>query len=528
KPLDPQFDRRDVYLITQNALADGTYLNYIRAHYNRSTQIDPPFFVNFFRSAQEEAEGRTNAFAKMWAPIDRFFTEYGAKVEARRRSEGVYPRNEIRTPSVRDSEIAFSNYISDASARLQHDMQVPNEPKRIRQGEDVRYVDGRVSVSGQVAVMSINGLLTKDIFDANPTNSFYVEESFPLDWMFPYLTPFGIIMKINRNPVPEITQDMVAKDHEFWSKYTDRFIGNWITYDTPTKDLCAFAEKVYKRRDFSGFKGDPAFVRDDNAQKAFSKLRSAIGGLYFWRLNQAKTPAENQRVLKEAEFAFKQAFAFCPYSPEAVYKYVNLLVNLQRAEDAEAVVDTCLKFDPDNPSMHMLKLNLQDIKKGQGQVAHAQASVAAIEARYNSNPADLNVAFEMASAYLSLQKSNEANQVLERLIQQTNANAQTLLSVANAYSQLQNMTGLEATLSRLVKVIPDNPEAWYDLSRAQTMVQKVPEAMQSLRTAVTLSNKRLATNPGAKNLGADAPKDPAFTAIKNLPDFKKAVNPQEP
>ena len=42
--------------------------------------------------------------------------------------------------------------------------------------------------------MSINGLLTKVIFDKNPTNEFYVEESFPLDWMYPHLTPHGVIM----------------------------------------------------------------------------------------------------------------------------------------------------------------------------------------------------------------------------------------------------------------------------------------------------------------------------------------------
>ena len=42
---DPEFDRRDVNIITQNALADATYLMYIRAHYNRSTQQDPPFFA---------------------------------------------------------------------------------------------------------------------------------------------------------------------------------------------------------------------------------------------------------------------------------------------------------------------------------------------------------------------------------------------------------------------------------------------------------------------------------------------------
>ncbi len=46
---DQKFDRRDCYLITQNALADGTYLEYLRAQYNRSKQVDPPFFSRLFR-----------------------------------------------------------------------------------------------------------------------------------------------------------------------------------------------------------------------------------------------------------------------------------------------------------------------------------------------------------------------------------------------------------------------------------------------------------------------------------------------
>jgi hypothetical protein len=41
---DQKFDRRDCYLITQNALADGTYLDYLRSQYFRSAQHDPPFF----------------------------------------------------------------------------------------------------------------------------------------------------------------------------------------------------------------------------------------------------------------------------------------------------------------------------------------------------------------------------------------------------------------------------------------------------------------------------------------------------
>ena len=83
---DQKFDRRDVYIITQNALADGTYLCYIRAHYNRSTQIDPPFFSELLRTAFKDKDYQTNLLARAVAPLDRFFTALGARVEKRRRT----------------------------------------------------------------------------------------------------------------------------------------------------------------------------------------------------------------------------------------------------------------------------------------------------------------------------------------------------------------------------------------------------------------------------------------------------------
>ncbi|MFM8359670.1 MAG: DUF2723 domain-containing protein, partial [Verrucomicrobiota bacterium] len=71
--LDPGFDRRDVYIITQNALADNTYLDYIRAHYQRSDQYqyDKPFFLGMLNDAKSEARGKTNTAASLFAPLDR-------------------------------------------------------------------------------------------------------------------------------------------------------------------------------------------------------------------------------------------------------------------------------------------------------------------------------------------------------------------------------------------------------------------------------------------------------------------------
>ena len=248
----------------------------------------------------------------------------------------------------------------------------PNEQRQVKPGEDV-HVDagGHVQVSGQVAVMAINGLLTKIIFDHNPTNEFFVEESFPLDWMFPNLTPFGVIMKINREPLPALSKEILERDHEFWAKYSERLIGNWITYDTKVKEITDFAERVYMHHDFTGFKGDLKFIRDDQGQKAFSKLRSSIAGIYAWRLGQPPsggvmpmqyiaTGTNRADVEKEADFAFKQAFAFCPYSPEAVYRYVQLLVNMHRVPDALLVAETAQKLDPYNGQFAYLINNLSN------------------------------------------------------------------------------------------------------------------------------------------------------------------------
>jgi predicted nucleotidyltransferase len=136
--------------------------------------------------------------------------------------------------------------------------------------------------------------------------------------------------------LPEITPEMIEMDHQFWRQYSTRLIGDWITYDTTVQEIADFAVRLYLRRDYRGFEGDRKFIRDDNAQKAFSKLRSSIGGIYAWRLGTSRNPAEQQRMLKEAEFAFKQSFAFCPYSPEAVYRFVQLLTQQGRMDEAIA------------------------------------------------------------------------------------------------------------------------------------------------------------------------------------------------
>ena len=280
KKRDPGFDRRDVYLITQNAMADPRYLDYIRAHYSRSSQEDPPFFQEMLRTDRSRRSGRTNFLARMAAPLDQAMAGFGARVEARRRKNGLYPQEEILVPSQADFEKAVTQYM----------------------------VENRSDQLGRDAVQFVNSALTRKIFDSNPDREFYIEESFVLDWMFPYLSPYGIILRLNREPVPVITSGMMARDRDFWDRYMERLIGDSIGPESSIGELVEYSVGVHLRGDLEDYRGDPRFLRNDWAKKAFSKLRCAIAGVYAWRVSPMCPPelapgAENRRdLIAEADY----------------------------------------------------------------------------------------------------------------------------------------------------------------------------------------------------------------------------------
>jgi hypothetical protein len=193
-------------------------------------------------------------------------------------------------------------------------------------------------------VIGIRELLTKTIFDKNPDREFYVEESFPLDWMYPYLEPHGLIMKINGQPLPALSDEIVQRDSDYWTNYLMPMIGGWLKPDTTIEEVAAFAEKIHVKKDLSGFAGDPQFVQSEYWCENFSKLRSSIGGLYAWRAQHAADAAEKKRMNDAADFAFRQAWALCPYSLETVFRYVNLLTSQNRRADALLVAETAAKM----------------------------------------------------------------------------------------------------------------------------------------------------------------------------------------
>jgi hypothetical protein len=113
----------------------------------------------------------------------------------------------------------------------------------------------------------------------------------------------------------------------------------------------------------SGFTGDPKFVQSEHATKMYAMLRSSIAGVYAWRAKQAKPPEEKKRMEQEADLAFRQAFALCPSSSEVVFRYINLLVDQKRFDDALLIAETAANIRPAEKQLATLIQEIQRMKK---------------------------------------------------------------------------------------------------------------------------------------------------------------------
>jgi hypothetical protein len=207
-----------------------------------------------------------------------------------------------------DSDRAFQDYLSDARKRLQHDQQFPNEPKQIRPGEDVQMIDNRVSVSGQIAVMAINERLLQTLMAKNPNASFAIEQSFPFATMYGAASPLGPIMELDvQDPANVLTPERAAQSVDYWRAAAQQLLS------------------------------DPASIEAEAVRMTYAKMAAEQAGLLLAR-----------NFTAEAEQAFHLATEIAPGSPEAVFRYVNLLVGQGRVADAMPVIEAAVRTDVNN------------------------------------------------------------------------------------------------------------------------------------------------------------------------------------
>ena len=391
--------RPDVFLITQNALADNTYMNVMR-----------------------DLMG-----------------------------------NDIWIPSQQDSNYAFQKYVEDIRAG------------RIPAGADVAFKDGRVSVQGVQGVMMINGILCKMIFEANKQlHPFYVEESYVISWMYPYMEPHGLILKLNNEPIPNIPEDTIQNDHKFWTWYTEHLLNN------------------------------KKFSHDVVARKTFSKLRSAIAGLYAFRNN-----------FPEAEFAFQQAIDLYPLSPEANFRLADIFMRQRKFTEAGRLIEAFLKEDPGNDRVAEFLNQIRSTEK-------ADARRIQLEQSFSGGQADINQAFELADIYRQLNMMPQFEQITRSIIYQTNLPLQVTLQIAQLYMTAQRLDLLEEALQQYLRREPGNAQVMTDLAAVQLARNQPQQALATISQAIKLGG--MATRDKIRT-------DQRFAPLQQNPEFQRLVPP---
>jgi hypothetical protein len=201
-----------------------------------------------------------------------------------------------------DSESAFEQYKADAMRRLQHDEQFPDEPKQVLPNENIKMVDGKVQVSGQVAVMAINEKLLQMLMVKNPDLSFAIEQSFPFKSTYANATPAGPIMELGvQDPQNSLTHERAAQSVDYWRNTAQQLLAD------PEADTY-------------------------DVRMSWSKLASNHGALLL-----------DKNFTAEAEQTFRFAVDLAPSSLEAVTSYANLLADQQRVEDAIPIVERAIQ-----------------------------------------------------------------------------------------------------------------------------------------------------------------------------------------
>jgi tetratricopeptide (TPR) repeat protein len=445
-----EFNRSDVYIITQNALADGTYMNYIRNHYDYS------------RPNPEDPKTLEKAYSESW---QRSVFKWGWEAVDRKND---FPKEPIRIPSPDDSARAFQQFVAE--------VQNGTRPNR----GDIVVQDGRVQVTGALAVMEINGILAKNIFDWNKDkHAFYVEESYVIQWMYPYLSPAGVIMKINKEMLPappqdpKLWQEIFAKDKAYWDKLTKEFTGR------------------------------EEFMRNADAKKSFSKMRSAIAGLYLYR-----------GMVGEAEYAFRQSIELCPDSPEGNFRLAELYMNQRKYAEARKLIAEYLTKDEYNNSAKGFLNQITEIEAMDKRRAELQAKV------NKGGGADVNDVVELMTIYARLNLHDELVRLSDGVMANDKAPVDCYFQTGILLTSIRKTDKALAAFRKYVSLAPREPRGWVEMGWLCLMSGKVKEGYDAWRQAVAL---------GGEATRSQLRSEQRFQALwqdRNLPaPFRELVQP---
>ncbi len=402
---DPDFDRRDLVIVTQNALADAFYQRYIHDHY---------------APGRPEAKG----WFEKWLGRDK-----------------QYPKDTTIMPN----EQELMEIVRNVSMNLPPGAN-PQDP-----GIGILY----------------HGAIAQWIFEKNKDKrEFFIEESFPMEWTYPYAVPHGLSYRLNKEPLETLPPEVVAGDFRYWNAYVEKLLG------------------------------DKNFHEDFDAKRSFSKLRNSTGNIYRAR-----------KMWPEAERAYRQALQLHPNNMESLVALSEILRVQKRWDEMTTIWDRAVAGDPSNRAVVKARQRVTRLREADREIDALQRELAA-------NPQNAEVLSNLLRLYIETGQNDLARAQLEASGQIFGDSPEFLkfaVDFSNTTGQFQAGLG---PARKLVGVAPNDPNAWLLLARFEFANRETNAFVEAARKAISL---------GGIQARMALANDPLYMMVRGSPDFQRLV-----
>ena len=397
------FDRRDLYIITQNALGEPNYMKYLRDQYT----TDRPPVKNGF----ERWLGR----------------------------ETAYPKEPLAFPTEDENRQIAKKAMENLAA------------------------DGNDPETGTF------GAVLKWLWERNrDKHEFFIEESFPIKWTYDYAIPHGLIYKLNKTKLDKIPDQAVKDDFAYWDKYKRKLLD------------------------------DPAYMKDYDAQRSFSKLRQTMGNIYRYRKMDA-----------EAEKAYREALELWPGNGEVIMNIASYQAKRNEYDETIKILERAMEDDPNNLGLLRMRAYVEVRKKLQGDIKSLEQELA-------EKPRSRDALQKLIEIYTQVGETNNAEPLVDRALREFSQDADLMRFVAMYYQNTDQPKKLIVPAKELVAIEGSNPRNYYILARALLIQTNKAEFYKAANKAIELGGLQM------RDIFAE---DPALVPLHDEPEFKKLIAP---
>ena len=340
----------------------------------------------------------------------------------------------------------------------------PEVRARIRSGE----VNAQGIRPGTNDIWEINALAMEKIFQKNKDrHAFYLEQSIPMEWSYPYMLPDGLIFRLSPDKLAAIPPAVIAADRTFWTAYAARLLA------------------------------DPTFRIDDDATVAFGKLAYSHADLYRWR-----------SLAADEEFFLKLSLRLSPQTQETVDRLQEIYLKQGRYDEAIALLKQAELDDPRNEYYGDL---LDDAQGRRDDAAQEQT----LRVRLATSPNDLSANLQLARVLQREGREGEVETRLRAAAALTNWDHDEMASEMQYYvDQARDLPAAIALLRERSKYDRDS-KLVYSLAALEASVGRADDAVRHLAAA--------AEAPDGTNALQSARVDSRFAPMENDVRFQKLL-----